>query len=85
MSQQEVNTEALKLAVEANARMDTHEKVCAERYQEITSGQKDIFKILRGISWGVICLLVSIIGFLLAEYVLTGGEINERTNQTTAR
>lgn len=74
--QSRINTEALTKATEALVRIDAHEKICSERYEEITSGQKAIFNKLDDIStsnfnrWllvagAVITLLIGVVGFFV--------------------
>ena len=41
--QNKVDTRALETAVRAETKIDSHEKICSERYTEITDGQKSIF------------------------------------------
>lgn len=48
--QENIDTRALEKAMEALVKIDSHEKVCSERYQEIASGQKAIFRKLDEVS-----------------------------------
>lgn len=41
--QDKVDTRALETAVRAETKINSHEKICSERYKEITDGQKGIF------------------------------------------
>jgi hypothetical protein len=49
-SQENIDTRALEKAMEALVKIDSHEKVCSERYKEIASGQKAIFHKLDEVS-----------------------------------
>jgi len=74
----DINTKALEKATEALVRIESHEKVCSERYEEITDGQKAIFHKLDDIGnnhfnrWLVVAgsailILLAIIGFLYKD------------------
>jgi len=75
MSGDDIHTKALERATEALVKIESHEKVCSDRYREIATGQKAIFNKLdeiskthfnrwMGVSSAVILLLLAVIGFL---------------------
>lgn len=54
----------------ARARIDGHEKVCADRYGEIKDSFGRVHNRLDKIMWGIISLLLAILG-----YVATSGKM----------
>jgi hypothetical protein len=77
-AQSEVDTIALTKATEALTRIAVHERSCDQRYLEITTGQKAIFKKLDelgraqfkqwlSVAGGLILLLIAIVGFLFVK------------------
>ena len=51
------------------SRLDDHEKVCAERYAGIKDDFKDVFKDLNMIKYALIGLLLTMVGYLVANGV----------------
>ena len=66
--------EALTAAAVISARVDTHEKVCAERYGEIKGSFDRVHGRLDKIMWAVLCLLVTMVGWLLVNGVPWKGQ-----------
>jgi predicted nucleic acid-binding Zn ribbon protein len=52
-------------AIEALTRIDSHEKVCAERYGEIKGSFDRVHTRLDKILYGIIGLLVTMVGYLI--------------------
>jgi hypothetical protein len=51
------------------SRLDDHEKICAERYAGIKDNFKDVFKDLNAIKYGLIGLLITMVGYLVVNGV----------------
>lgn len=74
-AQRQIDTRAIELAQTALNKIDSHEKVCQERWTAIAkslgkveSGIADIFTRLWVIAGAVIFVLLGIVGFLLAKH-----------------
>jgi uncharacterized membrane protein len=76
MSQDKINTRAIEMAQEALTRIDSHEKVCAVRYnginstlEEIKEGQKGLYgRFWWAMTGLVVILLTALSGVIAAVY-----------------
>lgn len=73
--QRQLDMRALELATTALAKIESHEKSCAERWQIVATMMGDVKRGIEGLYrrwWGIagsiIMGLVAIIGFLLARH-----------------
>lgn len=66
--------EALTAVAVVATRVDSHEKVCAERYGDIKSSFDRVHGRLDKIMWAVLGLLVTMVGWLLINGVPWKGE-----------
>ncbi len=68
MSADEIAARALEMSVINKTWSEAHEKVCAQRYGEITDSLKDQSRLLRQIGVGVFVGIVGILGTYIFQY-----------------
>lgn len=59
--------EAREAARSAMARIESHEKVCTERWNEAKNKMEDVQDWQKKIMWGIVAVLVAVLGKILSE------------------